>query len=118
MNRRGSETVQKGKERLLDLVDPHRSDVKAGKEGVDRAYTDYRDASVRKGLGDASGYDDTIEGLQNAHNQHAEALLRQSEYDAKLRTMGVIGLSGVGVPAVSGMIGYQGAKAGGQDGTV
>lgn len=118
VNRRGIEAVHTGKERLLDLVDPHRGDVKAAKAGVDRAYDEYRDASVRKGLGDASGYEATIEGLQDAHQQSAQAKLRQAEYDAKLRTMGVIGLSGIAVPGVSGMIGYQSAKAGGQDGTV
>lgn len=118
MNRRGNKAVQQTKERLIRIVDPHGADVKATRQGVDDAYSEYRDASIRKGTGDASGYEDTIEGLQNAHNSHREAILRQSEYDAKLRALGVVGLSGLAVPGVSGMIGYQSAKAGGQDGTV
>lgn len=118
MNRRGTETVQGVKRRLMDIVDPNREAVESSRKQVDAAYDDYRDAAVRKGLGDASGYEAAVEGLQGAHLQHGEARLRQSEYDAKLRAMGLIGLSGVAVPGVSGMIGYQGAKAGGQDGNV
>lgn len=118
MNRRGNEAVQNVKDRLVHLVDPNREAIEASRRQVDQAYDEYKGAAVNKRLGDATGYEEAVEGLQGAHRQHGEALLRQSEYDARLRAMGLIGLSGVAVPGVSGIIGYQGAKAGGQDGNV
>lgn len=118
MNRRGTGAVQNVRKGLVRLVDPHGEAVRKAKGEVDDAYRAYTDASVRKGTGDTSGYADTVEALRQAHRDHEEAVLRQVGYDAKLRAGGLVGLSGLAVPGVSGMIGYQGAKAGGQDGNV
>ena len=118
MNQRGGTLVQNTKKRLTHLLDPHREEVEAGRRKIDEAYTKYKDASIQKGMGDATGYEEVVEQLRHAHGDHQAAVQRQVEHDARLRAYGLVGLSGITVPTLAGVAGYQGAKAGGQNGNI
>lgn len=118
MNQRGGTLVQNTKKRLVRLFDPNGPEIDSARQKVDAAYADYKDASIRRGLGESSGYNTSVEQLQAAHAEEGLARVRQAEHDARLRAYGLIGLSGVGVPTLAGVAGYQGVKAGGQNGNV
>lgn len=99
-----------GKDKLTQIVDPYGAAMSQATQETEDAYRSYQAAALKQAMGEPVDLAITQEALRAAHGGQLDVRLKQVAHDDRLRGGTALGLSGVALPGLAGMIGYQSGK--------